>query len=295
MTLRLRLRVTYHRPADLVSDHEQQFKHGGLFVRITPGVDGAERGGPVELDLVVPGGQVLPVDATVLQVLPGGVALEFKAASVPGLADAVAEARAAGAAAGQAPLHEWLDAPEIEGGFELVENQAEAEAAYGSESESESEAEAESESESEADSDSGQAAPARGTTAPARVAGANNTKKMHLAMHGSKDERAAILRDLNKQLHPLVLRNPNLQLDEVVAMAKMTTVSPEVLKGIADRREWSQRPEIALALVRNPKTPTLIAVKLLAWVSNAELRQLAKDTRTRPQVQQAARKKLLGP
>ena len=272
MTLRLRLRVTYHRPADLVSDHEQQFKHGGLFVRTH--VDSAERGAPVELDLVVPGGQVLPVDATVLQVLPGGVALEFKAASVPGLADAVAEARAAGAAAGPAPLHEWLDAPEIEGGFQLVESEAESEA--------------ENEAESEAET-------ARGSTAPARVAGANNTKKMHLAMHGSKDERAAILRDLNKQLHPLVLRNPNLQLDEVVAMAKMTTVSPEVLKGIADRREWSQRPEIALALVRNPKTPTLMAVKLLAWVSNAELRQLAKDSRTRPQVQQAARKKLLAP
>ena len=122
---------------------------------------------------------------------------------------------------------------------------------------------------------------------------ANVAKKIALALHGNKDERAAILRDLNKLFHPYVLRNPNLQLDEVLAMAKMTTLSAEVLKTIAERREWMARPEIALALVRNPKCPAPVAVKLLGNVSPADLRQLAKDTKTRPAIQQAARKKIL--
>lgn len=119
------------------------------------------------------------------------------------------------------------------------------------------------------------------------------SEKIQIALHGSKDERGMVLRDINKTVHPYVLRNPNLGLDEVVAMAKMATVSPELLKQIAERREWVTRPEIAIALVRNPKMPAPLAIRLLDHVSPSDLRQLAKDTRTRPPIQQAARKKVL--
>lgn len=118
--------------------------------------------------------------------------------------------------------------------------------------------------------------------------------KMHLALHGDRDERAAILRDINPTLHAYVLRNPGIQLDEVVAIAKQRTVTPEVLKAIGDRREWAQRPDIAIALIRNPKTPVPLALRLLDHVSPSELRQLAKDTNTRAAIQQAARKKVVG-
>jgi hypothetical protein len=139
------------------------------------------------------------------------------------------------------------------------------------------------------------AAPAAAVGAAAKWAAASQSEKIQIALHGNRDERALVLRDINKMLHPYVLRNPNLQLDEIVAIAKMNTVSPELLKQIADRREWYTRPEIAIALVRNPKVPPPIAVRLLDHVSAAELRQLAKDSRTRPAVQQAARKKVIGP
>jgi len=102
------------------------------------------------------------------------------------------------------------------------------------------------------------------------------------------------MRDVNKMLHPYVLRNPGLGIDEVLAIAKLNTVAPDLLATIAERREWAQRPDIAIALVRNPKTPTPTAVRLLDYVAPADLRQLAKDTRTRPAVQQAARKKVIG-
>jgi hypothetical protein len=73
----------------------------------------------------------------------------------------------------------------------------------------------------------------------------------------------------------------------------MATMSADVLSQIAAQKEWASRPEIALALVRNPKTPAGVAVKLLDYVSVAELRQLAKDARTRTPIQQAARKKIV--
>jgi hypothetical protein len=137
-------------------------------------------------------------------------------------------------------------------------------------------------------------APRTPSPAEAQAAKVSLAQKIHIALHGNRDERATILRDINKQLHPYVLRNPGLQLDEIAAIAKMSTVSPDLLKQICDRREWSQRPEVAIALVRNPKVPVPIAVRLVEYVAPADLRQLAKDSRVRDPISRAARKKLLG-
>lgn len=118
--------------------------------------------------------------------------------------------------------------------------------------------------------------------------------KIQLALHGNRDERMMILKDLNKTLHPFVLRNPNLQIEEVLTAAKLTTVNPELLMGIANKREWGSRADIASALVRNPNTPIGTAIKLLDNVSQGELRLLAKDPRAKTPIAQAARKKLFG-
>ena len=76
-------------------------------------------------------------------------------------------------------------------------------------------------------------------------------------------------------------------------IARMTTVSTELLTQIAGRREYGHRPEIAIALVRNPTLPVPVAVELVARVGEADLKQLAKDSRTREPIQRAARKRLL--
>lgn len=121
-----------------------------------------------------------------------------------------------------------------------------------------------------------------------------SAERIQQALRGNRDERAAIMRDGNPALQLHVLRNPGLQLDEIAAIAKMRTVAPELLKQIADKREWAQRPDVAIALVRNPKTPVPLAIRMLDFVSQQDLRQLAKDANTRTAIQHAARKKILG-
>jgi len=128
----------------------------------------------------------------------------------------------------------------------------------------------------------------------ARVREASVNEKIQIALHGTRDERQLILRDTNRLLHPYVLKNPNLQMDEVVAMARMSAISPELLKQICERREWISRPDIAIALVRHPTVQVPLALRALEHVSPADLRQLAKDTKTRPAIQQAARRKVVG-
>jgi len=123
--------------------------------------------------------------------------------------------------------------------------------------------------------------------------GSDVAAKIHLAKYGGKEDRMRIMREGDRSLHRHVLRNPGLRLDEVTFIAKMTTVAVDLLKAIAERREWVQRPEVALALVRNPKTPVPLAVKLLQHLAPAELRRLAKTSSVRMPILQAARKKVV--
>jgi hypothetical protein len=126
-----------------------------------------------------------------------------------------------------------------------------------------------------------------------RVKNATQTEKMQIAIRGNREERNLIIRDSNRSLHQFVLKNPKIQVDEVAAIAGMRTVSSEVLNFIAARHEWASRPEIALALVRNPKTPVGRAVKLVDHISPTALRQLAKVAGLRMPILRAVRKKVL--
>jgi hypothetical protein len=133
--------------------------------------------------------------------------------------------------------------------------------------------------------------------APRPIEGAaarEQAQKIQVALHGDKNQRMAILRDSNRMLHGYVLRNPQLQLDEVVFLARSSTTSAETLTFIAGRREWAERGEVAIALVRNPKTPVPLAIRMLDHVSASELRMLAKQSNVREQIQRVARKKVIG-
>jgi hypothetical protein len=130
--------------------------------------------------------------------------------------------------------------------------------------------------------------------AAAKPEGPTRAEKIQQALRGSRDERNAILRDRDRSLYPFVLKNPQLNADDVLAIAKNAQMTPDLLKQIGERKEWFQRSAIALALARNPKTPPELAVRALEHVPQDALRQMAKGVGALPHVVQAARKKLLG-
>lgn len=118
-------------------------------------------------------------------------------------------------------------------------------------------------------------------------------EKMQLALTGTRDERMALFRDTNKSLHIFVLKNPRIGLDEIQAAAKSPMVSPDALKMIAEHREWGSNAIVAASLVRNPKTPMPLAMRMLEKVPMSDLKQIAKGG-ARDQLVHAARKKLAG-
>jgi hypothetical protein len=117
--------------------------------------------------------------------------------------------------------------------------------------------------------------------------------KIQMALHGNRDQRNAILRDTNRTLHPYVLKNPQISIEDILAIVKNAQSSPELLKQVAERREWFQRPQVALALARNPKSPPEVAVRALEFVPIDAVRQMAKGNGVLPHVAQAARKKVI--
>jgi len=118
-------------------------------------------------------------------------------------------------------------------------------------------------------------------------------QKIAQAMSGDREVRMALLRDVNKSLHACVLRNPRIGLDEVQWAAKLTTLSPEALKLVAEHKEWGANATVCTALVRNPKTPLPIALRLLDRVPIAEVRAIAKGG-ARDALVHAARKRVAG-
>ncbi|MFO0594155.1 MAG: hypothetical protein U0228_02590 [Myxococcaceae bacterium] len=121
----------------------------------------------------------------------------------------------------------------------------------------------------------------------------NVTEKMQLALSGTRDERTALFRDVNKTLHIYVLKNPRIGLDEVQAAAKLPQLSPDALKMIAEHREWGSNPGVCAAVVRNPKTPVPLALRALDKVPMNELKAIAKGG-ARDAIVQAARRKIAG-
>jgi len=120
-----------------------------------------------------------------------------------------------------------------------------------------------------------------------------HAQKIQMALHGTRDQRNAILRDNNRQLHAFVLKNPQINVDDVLAIAKNPMMDAQMYKLISERQDWLSRPQIAIALARNPKVPGEIAIRALAFVSPDALRQLAKGGAP-PHVVTAARKKVIG-
>ncbi len=119
-------------------------------------------------------------------------------------------------------------------------------------------------------------------------------EKRRAALRGRRDMRLLLIRDKNKTIHPFVLRNPGITLDEVEQIAKMPGVNPDALRMIAGNRDWTRSTTVCRNLVRNPKTPMPDALRLLGKLPLSDLRAMAKSGNVRTPIQQAARKKVTG-
>ena len=118
-------------------------------------------------------------------------------------------------------------------------------------------------------------------------------QKMSRATKGTREERAILIRDPNKLISVAVLSSPKLTDSEVEAIAKMSSVSDEILRIISTNRNWMKNYVVVSALARNPKTPLPISMNLLNRLSEKDLKVLSTNRNVPETLRTTARRKVV--
>jgi hypothetical protein len=118
------------------------------------------------------------------------------------------------------------------------------------------------------------------------------SEKVQMGLHGNRDARQLLMRDRAGVVQSSLVRNPKITLDELAALARAPHLSPDAAETLASHPTYGVSPQVAMALVRNPRTPLPTATQLVAKLQPNDLRQVAKGLGVRMQVAMAARKRL---
>jgi len=252
--------------ADALLSQESHLQHGGLFVPL--GDPPPEPMPQPEQELVVrvasPYGDAVDIAGRVVQVFAGtGFAITLSdAGSARQLLGPLFDGARAAAGDGAGVDVSWDEA-------ELPELEIELEPNSGAEEEAEG-------------------------TVYDRIRAMSVRERMNLARNGSRMERSILIKDPNKTVHVFLVQNKRITLDEIRYMAGYRQAGPDALKMIAENRNWMQNSGIVSALVRNPKTPSTVAVRLLEKLPRADLARIAKTGSAPRPVVEAAKRKVIG-
>jgi hypothetical protein len=117
--------------------------------------------------------------------------------------------------------------------------------------------------------------------------------RLKLAMKGTREQRAQLIRDSNKIVATAVLSSPKLTEAEVEAFCKMGNVSEDVLRIISTNRAWTKNYGIILGLTRNPKTPPALSMQMMNRLNEKDVKMLTVDRNVPEALRLAARRMIV--
>lgn len=98
-----------------------------------------------------------------------------------------------------------------------------------------------------------------------------------LARTHRRDQLLLLLRDPHPMVVQILLDNPHVTESDIVRVAAMRPAVPESLAKIAAHERWSVRHAVKRALVMNPSTPLVDAIRIATTLRGHELVELAGD------------------
>lgn len=101
--------------------------------------------------------------------------------------------------------------------------------------------------------------------------------KIRLATLGNAFARATLIRDPIRLVSMAAIKSPGVTDLEAGAYARNQSLSEDVIRYIATRREWTRMYAVKVSLCRNPKTPIAEATKLLPFLREKDLVFLSKS------------------
>jgi len=118
------------------------------------------------------------------------------------------------------------------------------------------------------------------------------SERIKLALRGNRETRMLLIRDSNRMIRRFVLQNPRVGDEEVIAIAKNRSADDELLRLIAENREWTKNYQVKLSLTTNPKTPLVLALRFVGNLNDRDVRALAKSKNVSATVANAAKRVL---
>jgi hypothetical protein len=101
--------------------------------------------------------------------------------------------------------------------------------------------------------------------------------KVQLALKGNREARSVLIREASKLIQEAVIKSPKITEKEIESFSTMRSLSQDVLRQIAQNREYTRNYLIAHNLVKNPRTPQPNAIQLMANLQSRDLKFLMKD------------------
>jgi hypothetical protein len=101
--------------------------------------------------------------------------------------------------------------------------------------------------------------------------------KVQLALKGNREARSVLIREASKLIQEAVIKSPKITEKEIESFSTMRSLSQDVLRQIAQNREYTRNYLIAHNLVKNPRTPQPNAIQLMANLQSRDLKFLVKD------------------
>lgn len=115
-------------------------------------------------------------------------------------------------------------------------------------------------------------------------------ERIKLAYLGNKEARSVLIRDPNNIVATAVVKSGRLTDSEVISYAANRNLADDVVREIAQNREWLRKYPVKVALVNNPKTPTDVAIGIVNVLNKNDLRQLAQNRNVPSVIFQHARR-----
>ena len=101
--------------------------------------------------------------------------------------------------------------------------------------------------------------------------------RLKLSRRAPRALRGILVRDTNPTVAVSVLKHNPMSDSEIEQIAASRSVVDDVLTAIARNRSWIRKYPIVLALVKNPRTATGVAIRLTGRLAVRDLRTLSKD------------------
>ncbi len=118
-------------------------------------------------------------------------------------------------------------------------------------------------------------------------------ERIERAARGTPSEISVLVHDIAPEVLEALLRNPFLSEDHLLTLLNRKDLPREILQSVADNEELIRSYRVKLAVVRNPKTPRLVSLRLLKYLYLFDLVTVTQQPTVSAEIKRRAEEQII--